>query len=87
MNSVCELWPDHADRIRRYLLPRRELVHERGGRRFVKRKGKGYDSDEFGHGDAKQIYEFVQAFGIGEDAPIVGIGVTTAVPTLPNSFD
>jgi hypothetical protein len=87
INTVCELWPDHADRIRRYLLPWREPVNKGGRRRFVKRKGKAYDRDDYGYGDAKQIYEFVQAFGIGEDSPIVSIGVSTADLTLPTLND
>ncbi len=73
INRVCELWPDHAERIRRYLLPWRVPIIKEGRTRFVRRKGKAYESDRYGFGDANQIYDFIQAFGIGPGSPIVTI--------------
>jgi len=65
INRVCELWPEQADRIRRYLLPWRKPVSKLGRTRFIPRKGKAYKTDQFGYGNAEQISDFVAAFGLG----------------------
>jgi hypothetical protein len=68
MAKVCELWPDRADRIKRYLLPWREPVMKLGKTDFVARKGKAYPTDRHTYGDAGQIHDFVAAFGITSTA-------------------
>lgn len=68
IKRVCEHWPDHADRIERYLLPVRRRVTKLGRTRFVPRTGKAYDADQHEYGDADQIHDFVAAFGINEQA-------------------
>jgi hypothetical protein len=64
MAKVCALWPDKADRIRRYLLPWREPVTKLGKTSFVPRSGKAYPTDQHDYGDAEQIHDLVAAFGI-----------------------
>jgi hypothetical protein len=65
IRRVGELWPDQAGRIERYLLPWRFPQVSGGRTRLVRRTGKAYDTDDCGYGDADQVYDFVQAFGIG----------------------
>lgn len=76
INRVCEDWPDHADRIHNYLLPARRRVIKLGRTRFVPRTGKAYETDRFEYGDADQIYDFVAAFGISEQARSAVVKVT-----------
>ena len=66
IRRICEFWPEHAARIERYLLPWRESVVENGRTGFVPRKGKAYETDRCGYGDADQINDFIAAFGVNE---------------------
>ena len=68
IKRVCELWPDHAERIRPYLLPARRRVTTLGRTRFVPRTGKAYETDQYEYGDAYQVFDFVAAFGIHDRA-------------------
>jgi hypothetical protein len=68
INKVCELWPSQGEILRPYLLPWRMPVTKLGGRRFVARKGKAYDSDRFSYGSADQIHDFIRRFGILEES-------------------
>lgn len=64
IDRICELWPDQAATIRRYLLPWREPVRKLGRTRFLERKGKAYDNDEHEYGDSDQLHDFVRGCGI-----------------------
>ncbi len=66
INRICELWPLQADRIRKHLLLWKEPSRQLGVTRWVPRIGKAYDSDKHEYGDAEQIHDFLEAFGIGE---------------------
>jgi hypothetical protein len=74
IRRVCELWPDQAAKIKPYLLPWRVPVSKLGRTRFVPRKGKAHEDDQYEYGDAMQIHDFVCAFGIGSSSPSVLIG-------------
>jgi hypothetical protein len=74
IRRVCELWPEHAARIERYLLPWRVPSTKLGKTRFVQRQGKAYETDDSMYGDADQINEFVGAFGIGGSSRSVQVG-------------
>ena len=74
IRRVCEIWPGHAAKIERYLVPWRVPSSKLGRTRFVRREGKAYDADECGYGNAGQINDFVQAFGIGNASRSVTIG-------------
>lgn len=64
IKRVLELWPQQARRIEHYLLPWRTPVTRSGKQRFVPRRGKAYETDEYEYGDAYQLHDFIRAFGI-----------------------
>jgi len=74
INRVCTLWPHQGESLRPYLLPWRMPITEFGRTRFIPRKGKAYDADQYEYGDAYQIYDFVRRFGIQEESRQVEIG-------------
>lgn len=69
INRVCELWPRQGEILRPYLLPWRVPTKKLGRTCFIPRKGKAYDTDKHGYGDANQIHDFIRHFGIHEQSP------------------
>ena len=75
IQKICSLWPEQAEKISRYLLLwRTGSLHENPSL-WVPRKGKAYETDEYEYGNAKQIHDFVRAFGIGVSDNSVEISV------------
>lgn len=68
INKVCELWPREGEILRPYLLPWRVPTTRFGRTHFNPREGKAYDTDEYGYGDANQIYDFIRRFGVHEQS-------------------
>lgn len=74
INRVCELWPRQGEVLRPYLLSWRVPTKSLGRTRFIPRKGKAYETDKYGYGDANQIHDFIRCFGINEQSPTIEIG-------------
>ena len=66
ISRVCEFWPRQGEVLRPYLLSWRVPVTKDGRTRFVPRKGKAYDTDQYGYGCSYQIEDFIRRFGINE---------------------
>ena len=64
VNLVCEHWPLQGDLLRPYLLTWLYPTIFLGFRRFKPRKGKANITDSYNYGDANQIHDFVDQFGI-----------------------
>jgi hypothetical protein len=73
IGRVCEYWPRQGETLRPYLLPWRVPITKLGRTRYVPRKGKANDTDEYCYGDANQIHDFLARFGIDEQSVRVEI--------------